>query len=76
MIFGSIYIIILLFFIMLNIIKYIATEIKMDPIKPVNRIARTMLMDRQGKQVVQSKKIYNRKKSNDTNRKENTKNDR
>jgi hypothetical protein len=48
----------------------------MDPIKPVNRIARTMLMNRQGKQVVQSKKIYNRKKSNDTNRKENTKNDR
>ena len=48
----------------------------MDPIKPVNRIARTMLMDRQSKQVVQSKKVYNRKKSNDTNRKENTKNDR
>lgn len=48
----------------------------MDPIKPVNRIARTMLMDRKGKQVVQSKKIYNRKKSNDTNRKENTKDDR
>jgi len=48
----------------------------MDPIKPVNRIARTMLMNRQNKQVVQSKKIYNRKKSNDTHRKENTKNGR
>ncbi len=48
----------------------------MDPIKPVNRIARTMLMNRQSKKVVQSKKIYNRKKSNDTYRKENTKNDR
>lgn len=48
----------------------------MDPIKPVNRIARTMLMNRKSKQVIQSKKIYNRKKSNDTHRKENTKNDR
>jgi hypothetical protein len=48
----------------------------MDPIKPVNRIAHAMLMNRQSKQVVQSKKIYNRKKSNDTHRKENTKNDR
>ena len=48
----------------------------MDPIKPVNRIARAMLMNRQSKKVIQSKKIYNRKKSNDTYRKENTKNDR
>ncbi len=48
----------------------------MGPIKPVNPIAHTMLTNRQGKQVVQSKKIYNRKKSNDTYRKENTKNGR
>ena len=48
----------------------------MDPIKPVNRIARTMLMNRKSKQVIQSKKIYNRKKSNDTHTKENTKNGR
>jgi len=48
----------------------------MGPIKPVNPIARAMLTNRQGKQVVQSKKIYNRKKSNDTHRKENTKNGR
>jgi len=48
----------------------------MRSIKPVNEIARAMLMNRQRKQVVQSKKIYNRKKSNDTHRKENTKNGR
>lgn len=48
----------------------------MNPIKPVNRIARAMLMNRQSKQVIQSKKLYNRKKSNDSYRKENTKNGR
>ncbi len=51
----------------------------MRPIKPIskiNPIARDMLMNRQSKKVIQSKKLYNRKKSNDSYRKENTTNGR
>ena len=47
----------------------------MSLIKPVSKIipvAPNMLMNRQSKKVIQSKKLYNRKKSNDTHRKENT----